>query len=88
MDIDFLNAKILIIDDEQANILLLEDILDNEGYTQFKSLQDSRHALETYKQFRPDLVLLDLNMPHYDGFQVMEQLQEVEKETPTHPYSF
>ena len=81
MDVDFLNAKILIIDDEQANILLLEDILDNEGYTQFKSLQDSRHALETYKQFRPDLVLLDLNMPHYDGFQVMEQLQEVEKDS-------
>jgi len=81
MIVDFLKAKILIIDDEQANITLLEDILDNEGYSHFKSTQDSRKALDMYKEIRPDLVLLDLNMPHLDGFQVMEQLKEVEKDS-------
>ncbi len=79
MNTDFLKAKILIVDDEQANIALLEDVLDNEGYTFFKSTADSRETLSLYKEFRPDLVLLDLNMPHLDGFEVMEQLQEVEK---------
>lgn len=79
MNIDFLKAKILIVDDEQTNILLLEDVLENEGYTNFTSTLDSRKALDMYKEIRPDLVLLDLNMPHLDGFQVMEQLREVEK---------
>ena len=79
MQNNFLNTKILIVDDEQANIALLEDVLENEGYTNFKSTADSRKALDLYKEFRPDLVLLDLNMPHLDGFQVMEQLSEVEK---------
>ncbi|MBC8288151.1 MAG: response regulator [Nitrospinae bacterium] len=81
MKIDFLKAKILIVDDEQANILLLEDVLENEGYTNFTSTQDPRKALDMYKEIRPDLVMLDLNMPHLDGFQVMEQLKEVEKDS-------
>ena len=74
----FLHTKILIVDDEQANLALLEDILENEGCTQFKSVQDSRKAFDLYKEFLPDLVLLDLNMPHLDGFQIMELLKEVE----------
>ncbi len=81
MQIDFLKAKILVVDDEQANIALLEDVLENEGYANFKSTADSRKALDLYKEFHPDLVLLDLNMPYLDGFQVMEQLKEVEKDS-------
>ena len=79
--VDFLKAKILIVDDEERNISLLEDILDSEGYTNFKSILDSRKALAMYKEFQPDLVLLDINMPHLDGFQVMKQLQEIEKDS-------
>lgn len=79
MNTNFLKAKILIIDDEQGNISLLEDVLENEGYSDFHSTQDSRKALDMYKEIRPDLVLLDLNMPYLDGFQVMEQLKEIEK---------
>ena len=79
MKVNFLKAKILIVDDEQANVSLLEDILENEEYAHFKSTLDSREAFDLYKQFRPDVVLLDLNMPHLDGFQVMEQLNELEK---------
>ena len=79
METNFLKSKILIVDDEQANISLLEDVLENEGYTHFRSTQDSRKTLEMYKEIRPDLVLLDLNMPYLDGFQVIEQLKEFEK---------
>ena len=60
--VDFFKAKILIVDDEKRNIILLEDILENEGYTNFKSTLDSRKALNMYKEFSPDLVLLDLNI--------------------------
>jgi putative two-component system response regulator len=79
MKVDFLKAKILIVDDELANIALLEDILENEGFTNYKSTQDSREALGMYQELLPDLVLLDLNMPHMDGFQVIDQLMELEK---------
>ncbi len=81
MNINFLKAKILIVDDEPANIELLEDILENEGYSSFRSTLDSRKTLAMYKEMRPDLVLLDLNMPHLDGFQVMDQLQDLEQDS-------
>ena len=80
MNVNFLKAKILIVDDEPANVALLEDILEEQGYTYFRSTSDSRKALAMYEEMRPDLVLLDLNMPHLDGFQVMEQLQELEQD--------
>ncbi|MZG52744.1 MAG: response regulator [Nitrospinae bacterium] len=81
MKVNFLKSKILIVDDEPANIALLEDILEQEGYTYFRSTLDSRKALSMYKEMNPDLVLLDLNMPHLDGFQVMEQLREFEEDS-------
>ena len=81
MNINFLKAKILIVDDEPANVALLEDILEDQGYTYFRSTSDSRKALAMYEEMRPDLVLLDLNMPYLDGFQVMEQLQELEQDS-------
>ena len=81
MNINFLKAKTLIVDDEPANVALLEDILEEQGYTYFRSTTDSRKAIDMYKEIRPDLVLLDLNMPHLDGFQVMEQLQELEQDS-------
>ena len=53
MQIDFLKAKILVVDDEQANIALLEDVLENEGYANFKSTADSRKALDLTKNSIP-----------------------------------
>jgi putative two-component system response regulator len=76
-----LNSKILIIDDQPVNVLLLQKLLENKGYTSLHSTTDSRKASQMYSEIHPDLVLLDLNMPHLDGFQVMEQLQELEKES-------
>jgi DNA-binding response OmpR family regulator len=67
--------KILIIDDEPANAALLEDTLAEVGYVRLKSITDSRVALETCKSFAPDLVLLDLMMPHLDGFAILESLR-------------
>ncbi len=67
-------AKILIVDDEHANILLLEKMLQQEGYTSIHSVEDPRDARTRCEEVKPDIILLDLNMPHLDGFGVMEQV--------------
>jgi putative two-component system response regulator len=69
------NARILIVDDQEANVLYLETILRKSGYTAFHSTQDSRQVQPMFEENRPDLILLDLMMPHLDGFAVMEQLK-------------
>jgi adenylate cyclase len=69
------DATILIVDDQEANIALLEAVLGDEGYTNLRCSTDSRDALPLFRELNPDLVLLDLHMPHLDGFAVMEQLQ-------------
>jgi putative two-component system response regulator len=71
----FAKMKILVIDDEPANVALLEGTLSDNGYTRVKSVMDSRLAVETCKTFQPDLVLLDLMMPHVDGLTVLEGLR-------------
>lgn len=67
--------KILLVDDEPVNLLLLEHILRENGYTRLQSVTDSRTALELSLEFEPDIVLLDLMMPHVDGFAVLEGLR-------------
>jgi PleD family two-component response regulator len=66
--------KILIIDDEPANVALLEGTLTDNGYTRVHSITDSRVAIENCKKLEPDLILLDLMMPHMDGFAILEAL--------------
>ena len=66
--INYLNAKILIVDDEPANVKLLDNMLRQAEYTSIKTTTDSREVVELYQKFQPDLVLLDLKMPHLDGF--------------------
>ena len=73
---DLLGMRILIVDDEPVNIALLEDILQLSGYTQIESTSDSRRVRALCAERRPDLILLDLNMPHLDGFNVMRQLSQ------------
>ncbi len=65
--------RILIVDDQAANVLLLEEILRGAGYSNVKSTQDPRQALGLYCEFQPDLVILDLHMPHLSGLALMEQ---------------
>ena len=64
--------RILIIDDEAANVLLLASVLEREGYSDIHTLTDPAQALAAYVQLEPDLVLLDLTMPEVDGFQLLE----------------
>ncbi|HYF63021.1 MAG TPA: HD domain-containing phosphohydrolase, partial [Herpetosiphonaceae bacterium] len=71
----FSAAKILIVDDQKNNIHILETLLNLEGFTNLISTTDSRTVVGIYQRERPDLILLDLMMPHLDGFAVLEQLQ-------------
>jgi PleD family two-component response regulator len=71
---DILNAKILIVDDAEANLKLLEDLLTREGFHQIISTSDSTRALDLFIAFQPDLILLDLMMPELDGYAVLEIL--------------
>lgn len=73
-DAEILNAKILIVDDAEANLKLLEDLLAREGFNQVISTVDSTRALDLFKAFEPDLILLDLMMPELDGYAVLEML--------------
>jgi len=77
---DLAKMKILIIDDEPVNVALLEEILVEAGYSRFESVLDSRLALQVYKTFQPDLVLLDLMMPPPDGFAILESFSSQSEE--------
>jgi putative two-component system response regulator len=71
----FLSAyRILLVDDEPAEVQSLEQLLTLGGYFNHRSVTDSRQALPLYEEFRPDLILLDWQMPHLDGPAVMRQI--------------
>jgi len=78
---DILNARILIVDDQETNVRLLEKMLTSAGYRAVSSTMDPATVCGLYRQHRYDLILLDLQMPGMDGFQVMEGLQSVEKDS-------
>lgn len=69
---ELLSRRILAIDDEEANVLLLRSLLEREGYRDIHTLTDPRLAAAAYAELMPDLVLLDLMMPQVDGFQLLE----------------
>jgi putative two-component system response regulator len=73
-------AKILIVDDQAPNVMLLEKMLQLEGYSNVLGVTDPTLVADLYALHRFDIVLLDLNMPQLDGFQVMQQLQALEQE--------
>ena len=70
------DARILVVDDERVNVVLLERILEQDGYTNVRSITKSEQAVALYDEFEPDLILLDLHMPGLDGFAVMERLED------------
>jgi putative two-component system response regulator len=74
---NLLSAKILIVDDEPAIVRLLATILSSRGFSSIKSVSDSREVIQLYQEFKPDLIILDLQMPYLNGFQIMEQLKQL-----------
>ena len=75
---DILNASILIVDDQPVNVRLLERTLASNGYTSLTSTMDPLAVCELHRAQHYDLILLDLQMPVMDGFQVMDGLKEIE----------
>jgi len=73
-----LNASVLIVDDLEANVQLLARMLVSAGYTSVASTMNPHEVCELHLKNRYDLILLDLQMPGMDGFQVMESLKEIE----------
>ena len=69
------DARILVVDDEKPNVLLLERILAEAEYTNVRFTTNSGAVRDLVEEFRPDLILLDLHMPGMDGFAVMDQLK-------------
>ncbi|MDA0840387.1 MAG: response regulator [Planctomycetota bacterium] len=66
-----------MVDDHQFNVDQLEMLLQRGGYLNLRTITDSRQTLDVYKSFGPDLILLDLHMPHRNGFEIMDDLREI-----------
>jgi PAS domain S-box-containing protein len=74
-DAEILGAAVLIVDDQQANVSLLEQTLGEAGYTRVSSTMDPQEVCALHRKNGYDLILLDLQMPGMDGFQVIEGLK-------------
>jgi two-component system cell cycle response regulator len=72
---DILDARILIVDDQEPNVALLKQLLCEAGYTRVSSTMNSREVCDLHLENPYDLILLDLQMPGLDGFQVMAALK-------------
>jgi serine phosphatase RsbU (regulator of sigma subunit) len=75
---DILNASILVVDDQAANVSLLEHTLRGAGYTSVASTRNPFEVCELHRTHRFGLILLDLQMPGMDGFQVMDGLRDID----------
>jgi len=78
---DILNASILIVDDQESNVMLLAQMLSEAGYTQVASTMNPHEVFALHRRHPYDLILLDLQMPGMDGFQVMEGLKTNDAES-------
>lgn len=73
-NINLLNSKILVVDDEAANVMLLTKILATKGYTNITSTLDPTEVVNLHEEHNFDLILLDINMPTMGGYEVFKQL--------------
>lgn len=72
---EFNDALVMMVDDEPLVMDVLEACLEENGYQSFVKVEDSRQAVEQIQRHNPDVVLLDLKMPHLDGFEILKQLR-------------
>jgi len=78
---EILSGKILIVDDQKVNITLLEQMLQNSGFSSISSTSDPKKVGELHELNHYDLILLDLQMPGLDGFEVMEELKKIDPDS-------
>ena len=78
---EILNARILIVDDQEANVQLLGEMLRDAGYACFASTNDPYEVCTLHQKDHYDLILLDLQMPGMDGFQVIQGLKEIKTDS-------
>lgn len=76
MKADLTDAKILIVDDQIANVEVLKDLLLMKGYSNIVTTTDSRNVIDIVLEFKPDILLLDLLMPFITGLEVMAELKK------------
>ncbi|MEO1615621.1 MAG: HD domain-containing phosphohydrolase [Planctomycetota bacterium] len=72
-------GKIMIVDDEIANVLVAKKLLEHAGHKEFQTTTDSTKAINLVHTYQPDVVLLDINMPHVDGISILTQIRSVPK---------
>lgn len=72
---DFFASRILLVDDQPANLRLLEELLAREGFSNVVSTTESEQVLDIYNAFDPDLIVLDLMMPGLSGYAVLERIE-------------
>lgn len=75
-------SRILVVDDNQTNVVLLQKLLEGSGFSDVTGITDSREVKAVYEENPFDLILLDIRMPHLDGFDVMNQLSEISSPIP------
>lgn len=76
LDLNIKDSKILVVDDAEANLRLLEELLAKEGFNQVVSTADPLSVVDLYTAFEPDLIMLDLMMPELDGYSILELLSK------------
>ena len=76
VDLNVRDARILIVDDDISVGMAIEETLKDHDYHMVRYISDSREIETVFLEFKPDLIMLDINMPYLDGFQVMERLKE------------
>ena len=76
INVDRSKARILVVDDEPVNVKLLDKLLTASGYRNVVTTTDPTETLRLYKEYQCDLILLDINMPKMDGYQVMKQFHK------------
>lgn len=69
------NSPIFVVDDEPVNLKLIERVLGTEGYQAVHSIQNPMEVAERFRSLRPNLILLDINMPKMSGFEVLDSLK-------------
>src|SRR5690606_33031023 len=71
------DMRILVVDDQPANVMLVRSILKRAGYTTIRGESDPLAVHDVVREFEPDLIVLDLHMPRRDGFQVLDDLRRI-----------